>query len=418
MKNSLHGHLGKLISLVFLIHFSCQKVKTSDLLPHSSSILIKINLPELISVKENQKLLNELIHNKSGINISESGLDFFQPVYFFKTTFAEKEGYFLLAGLEEQESFINALQKLNPSKKAVQKESFNCMDVQNARVVWKDNFCLFEFFDPILGSKFLPEDLAAFLKPDQIKRGIDSFPAKEMISFQANIEEEQTLPFLPTFDAKIRGQLGLQEKKWSLQASMIEAQYSLFFKPFPEPAVTCNEKCFGYVAIKPDLNSLATLLNSYLETMDFYPNSIAGLAKLNQAKGPIFGISTECNSEHWLNNLVLASFWGTSTEATTLKNMIASFLPQTGISKEYQAETRKNWVIFPKTKNANLVLPKEKEQGKNIVFWMNLKQNDSDCKLRIYKEGGANEFKIEANFSNLENVIWPDTKQILSKIPL
>ena len=417
-KNTLekiqHRFFGKLLFLVFIFHFSCQEVKTSNLLPQSSSILLKVNLPELVAAKENQKLLNEVISNKFGLNIVESGLDFFQPVYFFKTTFEEKEGYFLLAGLVKQASFIKILQKLNPSGKVVKKEAFNCMDIQNARVVWNDKFCLFEFFDPILGAKFLPEELISFLEPGQISRGKDAFPTNKMISFRADIQEENTLPLLPPLDANISGNVELNAGKWKMDAVLTEGQFSSFLKPFDEPDFIEIPNCNINLAIKPDWEKLGNILSNYFEI----PHLQDLILKLSTINGPILASGSGCSDEEMQKMLAFKAEFGTEKEAESLVNTVEKLGQVVLLPKAFKLHRNQKWLQYAEVGNSEFSTKGSNISNEQVLFKLVYKQAKSDFKLKFRKGTEKDKIEIEAEILHPEMIVLPETGNFLDKLPL
>ena len=372
----------------------------------------------MVELDGKQPFLSTVVKANFGFDLKESGIDFFQPAYFFKTNYISKDSYFLLLSLESEESFQIMLKRLNPNALITENGSSFWTDFKSSRIVWKSGFCLVYMFDPMVGSKYSAEELVAFFNPDQLKREKDSFNPAEMISFKANIHEENTLPFLPPLVAEVNGSASIQNQKWKLNADVKETEFSSFFKPFSEPGIQSKENCFAYLAIKPKLEVIATLLKGYLETMDFYSSLIPVLEKLNQNEGPIWLFGKGCNIDELEKSFRFASASKSDKESTELAELILELLPKNMLIEDFKPKSDKNWLIFPNRSRSFLELPMDTQKAEQVVFWLNFKQNSAEVKLKISLAKEVGRFKMEGEINNPDKMNWPDPNEILSKLPI
>jgi len=399
---------------LLFFQFSCQKVKINELIPDSCEVLVRINFPELISVEGRQKFLSDAVYSKWNIRLEDSGLDFFQPAYFFKTSLESEKEYFLLAGIASESNFIKTLEKLNPEGKNTVNSDFQTFDLKNASVVWYKNRCVFYFFNPITGPILKPDQIKLLLEKENLKRRPDTFQEGEMISFRADIQEENTLPMLPPLEASLSGNLELYAEKWKMNAVLHEGQFSTFLLPFEEVLISENEKCFGSLQVKLEYAKLGKLMENY-----FYIPHLEDLTKiLTSIKGPILTSAQGCLPSEMQNDLSLEAELETEKNVKDLNLLYESLGQMVVFKNDLQISNNQNRVRLSSKLNAEFLPLISRKSNEQILLKLDLNQGKSKGWLKLQKGSQKDEIKIHAEILNPEMFDLPESEEFLDNLPL
>jgi len=405
---------GTLILCLLFFQFSCQKVKVNEWIPDSCQVLVRLNFPELISAKGHQEFISKVIFNKWKIKIEDSGLDFFQPAYFFQTSLGDQSGYFLLAGIASETSFLKTLQQLNPKGMVSEMADFQNYDLKDAKVVWQKNLCVFYFFNPITGPVFKNEAISQFLVKEKLKRGMDPFASNEMISFRAKVEEENTLPLLPPLEASISGNMQLNSEKWEMDGVLKEGQFRTFLLPFEEPNFEENENCHIKLALKPDLKKLGELLSNYFDI----PYVEELIEKLSAIDGPVYTSTFGCSQEEIQQNVELMATYKNLNEAQETVDLYKKLGSIIRLPEAFKIESSGNRVHFSGTERKRPLMQLPEKLNSNALAKLLIKQNETHFSLVLQPGNEKDETRIKLEITNPEKFDFSKPEDFLDKLPL
>ncbi len=405
---------GTLILCLLFFQFSCQKVKVNELIPDSCQVLVRINFPELISAKGQQEFISNTIFKKWNLKIEDSGLDFFQPAYFFQTSLEDQSGFFLLVGIASETSFLKTLQQIHPNGMVSEMADFQTYDLKNAKVVWQKNLCVFYFFNPITGPVFQSEEISQILVKEKLKRGNDPFIANEMISFRAKVEEENTLPLLPPLEASISGNMQLNAEKWEMDAVLKEGQFSTFLLPFEEPNFEEKENCQIKLALKPDWKKLGEMLSNYFD-IPFVDELIE---KLSAIDGPVYASILGCSQEEIQQNVELMAIYKNLNEAQETVDLYKKLGSIIRLPEAFKIENSGNQVHFSGTERKGPFMPLPEKLNNNALAKLLIKQKETYFSLVLQPGNDLNETRIKVNVTNPEKFDFSKPEDFLDKLPL
>ena len=415
-----HFHFKVILNLCLFwglfFQFSCQKVKVEQLIPDSCQILVRINFPELISAKGGQQHLVDMIQTKWNFDLQNSGLDFYQPAYFFKTQFENANGYFLMAGIDSETSFRKTLLKLNPTGKIEEFSDFHIFDLSGAKVVWQKHNCILYFFNPISGPEIKGEDLSQFLVKENVSRGQDPFPKKEMVSFKAEIQEESSIPLLPPVEANIVGNAQLIEGKWMLDAVLKEKQILPFFLPFDMPIAKsgANKSCMIRLAVKPDWAKVGEALSGFFN-FSFLNEAID---KMEKAEGPMWAMVEGCTVENIQKSASLAARFSSKQEADSVFELNSRIMKAITIPESLEMKTKDNWVYYISKGKTNHEFPQWNKSSNRALLWLEASQPESLIKLMVFPGSTKEEVKVSAEITNPEKIDFEEAENLFEKLPI
>ena len=399
---------------LLLLQFSCQKVKINELIPDSCEVLVKINFPELISAKGDQKFLSAAVHTKYNVRLEDSGIDFFQPAYFFKTDLGTESGYFLLAGIASESDFIKTLEKLNPEGRTTVSADFQTFDLENARVVWHKNRCVFSFFNQVIGPVLKPEQIQVLLDKEKLKRSPDMFPDNKMISFRADVQEENTLPMLPPLDAAISGSLQLNANVWQLDAVLKEGQFSSFLLPFDAPNLQQKQNCNAQLAIKPDWEKLGGVLSNYFDI----PYLQELILNLNTIKGPVLATTFGCLPVENQKNIVVEAQFETDENGQKIIDLYQQLGNLTVFPNDFQLKKIEDHVRFSSKANQDYLIKLPVNENKKSLLRLILQQEKSKLNLNLQSGKQKGEIIIQSEILNPEMFEMPESADFLDHLQL
>jgi hypothetical protein len=390
-----------LLIWIFLIFFSaCQKGKVSELLPESTPVLVKINLPNITAEALKNPSLAKDFQDFFSFDPASSGLDFFQPAYFFQWQEGDWKGEFLLAGISNNAQWKTVLENQTKKSSLALEDGFFSHQGNGFLSVWNEDFTLVYFFDGISGPKVEVPKLVEFLQSKDRLKGKDPFSDEGLLAFKGKWEDKEWLGPLVNLQMEIEGKMEMEGESLVLKAEMVENNISNLLLSYGKPEGNFEDTCGIFMAIKPDIQKLKALLQ-VLGKEEFPPSTLQILEQMEKINSPVWGSSHGCDEETIRQTLQISAKWSEKKQAEEVENWIKKQIPSNMLSFSYLPE---NWltISLPNTPARNLPVFENK---KPMLFFLKANQGKAALQVEVEAKKENGKMGIRAEFRN-PAAIW------------
>jgi hypothetical protein len=401
------------ICLILIFFSSCSHPKVAELLPDSSQILAKINLPNWAELALKNPVLGTQLNDFAGLDLGKTGVDFFQPAYFFLLDEKGEKQSYLLLGLSNHGQFQRVLEDKANKKSQNLEGGGNFLHGANFLAVWQEKVALVYLFSGLTGPARKPESLFSFLISKERPKGKDSLSDLGLCQFRGVWQEKDWLGPLADLDFSFQGSLENMEGNWELHSEVVEDQFTPLFMPFGKPQFSGNEYCQYALAMKAEPQKWKPILALFGEE-ELPPLAWQIIEQFSAGDYPLLIKASGCGAEELQENFQLDIPCKTEKEVNEFKKMTEKF----GFSIFPNVISEPNsWLQVRMKKGPFFPIPAF-EQGDKCLFFAKLKENQSEGSLEIKPGKGGGKINIHLKTNDLNWIQKADSLLQLPKLPI
>lgn len=388
--------------VVWLGFASCMQQKSNSLLPDSSAVLVKINLPEMASESiKNPELMKEF-RDISGFEALSTGLDFFQPAYIFQSSDRDWSGYFFAAGITNTSKWQTFLEKQTRQESKNAGDGFMALHAPDLLCVWSDKIVLINFFRGISGPKADEEKLKDYIQAREKKEIPDPFTGEDLLSFRIHWIQNEWAGRLFDFEFDAEGKARQEGKNLVVEAAVREDSYSSMLLPFGMPDWQNNDSCGIAFALKPDIKMLRSRLK-VLAMQDYFPDADAIPEAMEKTIGPFWASATGCDEESIRETFQLSAQWTGPQQSREAENWIRQQIPANQIYWHPQPENR---LILSMPGVAPRKMPPF-QNNNSLLFFFDIRLNKGHFRLEAGEKEQNGKFNLRMELGNPAEV-WKE----------
>ncbi len=305
---------------------SCRQQKTTDLLPDSAALLVRINFPELATQSLRKPEFMKGFIDVAGFDPKYSGLDFFQPAYLFQGVDKKWNGCFFTAGISSSSQWETLLKNktLNPVRSL--SHGFKGLSASDFLCVWNDKIALMNFFRGISGPMANEDDLIEYIRNHDEGKEKDPLPQEGLLTFKINWAQQDWFGREFDFQLEAEGKASLRDKKLVMDAEVMEENFSNMILPFPRPEMEQKDTCGISLAFKPDIKMMFSWLKMQAGKEGVSTNFQLPEA-LDQISGPFWASATGCDEEGLKATFQISAPWPDRVTAEKVEKTAKEQIP-------------------------------------------------------------------------------------------
>ena len=382
--------------ILFSLAFSsCRQQKTTDLLPDSAAVIVRINFPELATQSlRNPEMMQDFIA-VAGFDPKYSGLDFFQPAYLFQGADKKWNGYFFTAGISSSSHWetmlknkaLNPVRSLNHGFKGLSAPDFLC--------VWNDKIALMNFFRGITGPMANEDELIEYIRTHDVGKEKDPLPQEGLMTFKINWAQQEWFGREFDFQFEAKGKASLRDKKLVLDAEVMEENFSNMILPFARPEMEKKDTCGIFMALKPDLKLMFSWLKTQAGKEGISPDFQLPEA-MDQISGPLWASATGCDEEGLKETFQISAPWPDRETAEKVEKAVKEQIPLNQLEWHHLPG---NWLTLSMPGISPRSIPSF-NPGNPALFFMDMRLKSGRLRIEASTKKKNRKFNLHMDVEN------------------